>query len=225
MKIGLVILTFNEIMGLASLYDQIPFECFDEAFAVDGGSWDGTREFFQKKGLPCLSQQTAGRGEAFRIAFKKTSSDALIFFGPDGNENPQDLSRFRPYLEQGYDMVIATRMVRGALNEEDHQFFKWRKWANKSFNWMANRTWNRGPFITDSINGFRGITRNAWVTINPDSHGYAIEYQSTIRSFKKNLKLVEFPTREGPRIGRRQGSPSFPTGLSFLKLYFSEMIR
>ena len=225
MKISLVFLTLNEIVSLTELFDKIPLDAVDESFAVDGGSTDGTRKFFRKKGIQVYTQEVKGRGEAFRIAFKKAKGDALIFFSPDGNEDPNDIPKFRPFLEKGHDMVIATRMVKGAHNEEDDQVFKWRKWANNAFNLMANITWNRGAFITDTINGYRAITKDAWEKLAPDGQGYTIEYQSSIRAFKKRLKIIEFPTIEGSRIDDREGSPSIKTGLAFLKMYFSELKR
>ena len=49
MTFGLVLLTFNEIDGLKELWDKIPYDNFDEFFAVDGGSTDGTLDFFKIK--------------------------------------------------------------------------------------------------------------------------------------------------------------------------------
>lgn len=223
MKISLVILTYNEIVGLRSLFDKIPLSTVDEVFAVDGGSTDGTIEFFQNKGIKVYGQEVKGRGEAFRVAFAKAQGDALLFFSPDGNEDPNDIPKFKPLLEKGMDMVIATRMVPGAHNEEDELLFKWRKWANNAFNLMANWTWNRNGFVTDTINGYRAITKSAWRKLSPDGPGYTIEYQSSIRAFKLGLKVAEFPTYESGRIDDRVGSPSINTGLAFLKMYYKEL--
>jgi len=222
MKLSLVVLTYNEIHGVRALLDKIPHGAVDELLAVDGGSTDGTLEFFTEKGVTVHRQERKGRGEAFRVAFEKATGDALLFFSPDGNEDPADVPRFRPLLEQGYDMVIATRMVEGAHNEEDEALLRWRKWANNAFTLMANWTWNRGPFVTDTINGYRAITRTAWQKLALDESGYAIEYQSSIRAFKLGLRIAEFPTYEASRLDRREGSPSLQTGLAFLKLYFGE---
>ena len=115
-------------------------------------------------------------------------------------------------------------MVKGAFNEEDDQLFKWLKWTNNTFTLLANVTWNKDPFISDTINGFRGITRKAWKELALDSHGYTIEYQSSIRTFKKALKIAEFPTHEGARMGEQKGSSSISTGHAFLKLYFSVLM-
>ncbi len=224
-KMSLVFLTFNEITGLKSLWPNIQGELsqFEEVFAVDGGSNDGTLEFFEEHGISVHGQDKRGRGEAFRVAFAKASGDALLFYSPDGNEDAADLGKFRIHFENGADMVIATRMTKDAHNEEDEDFLKWRKWANNFFNIIANWTWNRGEFVTDSINGYRAISRKAWKEIQPDGEGYTIEYQSTIRAFKKRLRIVEFPTYEANRIDDQIGSPSLSTGLAFVKAYFREL--
>ncbi len=79
MKSSLIILTLNEIEGVRTLYDRIPFDAADECFVVDGGSIDGTVEFFRERGIKVVSQEIKGRGEAFRIAVKRAEGDHLIF--------------------------------------------------------------------------------------------------------------------------------------------------
>ena len=223
MKISLVVLTYNEIVGVRHLIDSIPFSAVEEVFFVDGGSTDGTLEFLAERNITVYKQDLKGRGEAFHLAFKKAAGDALIFFSPDGNEDPRDIPKFRGYLEQGYEMVIGTRMAKGAHNEEDEQFFKWRKWANNAFNLMANLTWNRGAYVTDTINGFRAITKDGWAKLGLDAKRYTIEYQSTIRAFKRKLKIFEFPTFENVRLDGREGAPAIKTGMDFLHLYWKEL--
>ena len=119
--------------------------------------------------------------------------------------------------------MIASRMCDGAVNEEDHQLFKWRKWANKAFNVLANVLFRRtGIFITDSINGFRALTTSAYKKLNLTAQDYTIEYQMTIRSFKHQIKIKEFPTVEGQRVAGDTGAPSFQTGIKFLKRLWTE---
>lgn len=224
MRIALVLLTLNEIDGLRVLFDRIPFDCVDETFCVDGGSTDGTREFYREREFRVLDQTSSGRGEAFRLAFASTEADALIFFSPDGNENPDDIPRFREHIEAGSAMVIASRMMEGAVNEEDAQRLRLRKWANNAFNWLANVFWNRGDYVTDSINGFRAITRGTWNQISLDGAGYTIEYQATIRCMKLRLPIFEFPTVEAERVGGESYAESLPTGLRFLRLLIREFL-
>ncbi len=228
MKIALCILARNELPCLKVVFPQIPKpgpdSGFDEIYAVDGGSTDGTVEFFGQQGVPVIAQSRKGRGDAFLQAFEKINADAFVFFSPDGNEDPRDLPKFKSALINGADVVIASRMMKGAVNEEDGQLLRWRKWANNAFNWFANLFFRRsGPFITDSINGYRAITRSAVQRLGLDALNYTIEYQMTIRALKNRLRVHEFPTVEGQRVAGETGAPSFATGIAFIKCLFREL--
>lgn len=228
MKIALVILTRNELPSLKEMLLRIPRPSvsagFDLIRAVDGGSTDGTVEYFEAHGIPVIAQSTKGRGQAFRQAFNEIDADAYIFFSPDGNEDAADLHRFRPLLEGGADLVIASRMMPGARNEEDDLVFKARKWANQAFNLMANVAFRReGSYVTDSINGYRAITREAASRLGLDASDYTIEYQMTMRAMKHGMNIVEFPTIEGARIAGETQAHSIPTGIRFVKVFFREL--
>jgi glycosyltransferase involved in cell wall biosynthesis len=228
MNVTLCLLTRNERECLEIIFPTIPpagpDSGYDRIVAIDGGSTDGTVEFFAERGIPVIGQSRRGRGDAFQQAFAKSPADAWIFFSPDGNEDVGDLRRFKPLLEQGADIVIASRMMTGAVNEEDRQLLKWRKWANNAFNFLANTFFRKsGPYITDSINGFRAITREAAERLQLDALDYTIEYQMTMRALKNRLKVVEFPTVEGQRVAGDTGAPSIPTGIRFLKRLWTEL--
>jgi glycosyltransferase involved in cell wall biosynthesis len=216
-KRALVLLTFNEIEALPKIIDRVPLSCADEVLAVDGGSKDGTQEFLRSKGLKVVGQDKRGRGVAFRVAAQATRAEALVFFSPDGNEDPEDIPRLFSKLEEGYDMVIASRMMAGAFNEEDVSLFRPRKWVNQAFTLAANLYWNRGPYVTDTINGFRAVRREAFEALKTDAEGFVIEYQMSIRAMKNKLKIAEIPTREGQRLGGHSTAESIPTGIVFLK--------
>ena len=226
LKIALCLLTRNERECLEKIFPLIPApgKGFDEIYAIDGGSTDGTVEFFQQRGVVCISQKNRGRGDAMMTAFAEIRADAYIFFSPDGNEDPKDLGVFRTHLEKGADLVIASRMMEGARNEEDDDIFRWRKWANVVFNIMANLLFRKsGPWVYDTINGYRAVTKKAADAMALTAHDYTIEYQMTIRAFKCALNIKEFPTFEGGRVAGQTGAPSIPTGLKFIGRLLSEI--
>src|SRR3972149_9450353 len=115
----LVILTRNEIEGMRVLIGRIPFEAVGEQFVVDYKSDDGTVDFVKKRGIRIIQQENPGRGEAFRLAVSVSRGKYLVFFSPDGNEDPADIPKLLAKIREGYDMVIASRFLPGSRNEED----------------------------------------------------------------------------------------------------------
>ncbi|MCX5792759.1 MAG: glycosyltransferase family 2 protein [Elusimicrobia bacterium] len=219
----LILLTYNEIEGATYLFDKVPWQCADEAFAVDGGSKDGTVEFLRSKGLRVVGQDRRGRGRAFQIGMETAKGENVVFFSSDGNEDPADIPVMFKKLEEGSDLVIASRMMKGAFNEEDVKLLRPRKWVNLAFTFAVNALWNRGPYISDTINGFRGITRSAFTKLKCNTDGFDIEFLMTIRAVKLGIRTAEIPTREGARIGGVSTAESWPTGMLFVKRLLNEI--
>jgi glycosyltransferase involved in cell wall biosynthesis len=222
---SLIVLTFNEIDGVRAMLPRLTADYADEVLVVDGGSTDGTIEYCRAMGLRVVGQERPGRGEACRVGASHTRGDALVFFSPDGNEDPADIPRLFDALEADGDVAIASRFLPGARNEEDDVALPLRKWTNQAFSLAANAIWNRRARVTDTINGFRGIHRAAFDTLALRSMGYTIEFEMTIRAMKRRMRIVEIPTREGKRVGGRTKAPSFRTGIVFLRFLVLELFE
>tara|TARA_X000000368_G_C22975880_1_gene687635 strand:+ start:597 stop:1289 length:693 start_codon:yes stop_codon:yes gene_type:complete len=228
MQVALCILTKNEYLCLKELMPNILKSCknnnITEIFGIDGGSVDGTLEVYRENNIKTFTQISKGRGDAFQLAFKNINADLYIFFSPDGNENEEDFGKFIELTKNGAEIVIASRMMKESFNEEDDQLIKLRKWANNIFNLMANISFRRnGPYITDSINGYRSITKDVANSLKLDALDYTIEYQMTMRAMKSKIKISEFPTIEGKRLYGETQAKSIPTGLKFIKCYLKEL--
>ena len=223
----LVILTLNEIEGVTHIFPKLPLHLVDEVLVVDGGSTDGTIEFFEARGVQVIRQQRRGRGEAFRLAVRDARNDFLVFFSPDGNEEPADIPQLVEGLSLGYDMVIGSRFMAGGCSEDDDKFlFASRRWGNLTFTWLVSLLFARGARLSDSINGFRAVARAAFVRLRPDAEGYAIEFQMSIRALQLGLRILEMPTHESARIGKGVSKlNAIPVGLKFLRLMLDEWIR
>jgi len=228
-KIALCILTRNEAECLQETLSPlveylVPLrQKFEKIVVIDGNSTDGTVEMFQEKNIEVIAQEGKGRGAAFHTAFQQLEVDAWIFYSPDGNENIKDIPNFIDLLEKGADVVIASRMMKGAFNEEDIHLWRPRKWANNIFNCLANICFRKtGPYITDSINGYRAISKSAVKKLGLDAQDYTIEYQITMRALKHGMNIKEFPTHEGQRVAGDE-SPSMTLGIRFIKCLLREI--
>ncbi|MBK7757014.1 MAG: glycosyltransferase [Deltaproteobacteria bacterium] len=220
---AIVLLTLNEVQGLNALWDRIPRDRFRELVAVDGGSKDGTREFLAARGVPILDQTIPGRGVAFRVAAEACHAERLIFYSPDGNEDPDDIERLDDLLIGGARLAIASRFARGAVNEEDVSPFRPRSWANQGLTALANLLFNEGPWVTDTINGFRALRRADLLALDTSVKRFPIEYQISIRSMARRWPIAELATNEGQRIGGASKALSWPVGKDHLKVLFSEL--
>lgn len=206
------------------MVDRIPWAGFTEAFVVDGNSGDGTRGVFEERGIQVFCQTKPGLGAAMLEARSHCGTDGLVFFHPDGNEDPADLMVIRAFLATGRSFVVASRMIQGAFNEEDTHLFRPRKWANRLLGFTANRLWgSRKNRTSDVTNGLRGITCAAWDAMGLDSTDLTMDFQMVIRALKRNIVITEFPTREGERIAGATNFKSVDTGIAELKLIWREL--
>jgi glycosyltransferase involved in cell wall biosynthesis len=223
---ALVLLTLNEIEGLTALWPRLPTSEFAEVFAVDGGSTDGTREFLAERGVPAVVQPIRGRGVAFRVAAEASRAERLIFFSPDGNEDPDDIVRLDDLLIAGADLAIARRFGPGAVNEEDAEVLRLRARVNDALSRIANGLFSAGgPRVWDTINGFRALRRAQLLELQTTVKRFPIEYQITIRAMQRGWKIAELPTKEGARIGGERKAASWPVGMDHLKVLATELVR
>jgi glycosyltransferase involved in cell wall biosynthesis len=226
MRITLCILTFDELAGCKHDVPLIERDKFDEIYAVDAGSKDGTIEYLEQEKIPVHIQPKKGLNAACVYAFEKCTTGALIFFHPKGSVPVSDTLQFRKYFEEGYGLVVASRLIKGAINEEDSKFFKPRKWFVKGLALFASLLFRReGNKIQDVLQGFRGASVEAFKKMDPAGYGLSIDIEMVIRSYKKRIKRVEFPTKESPRIAGKTHFKALPTGWKLLKYLMRECFR
>lgn len=224
MKITLCLVTWNEIDGCKHDVPLINKKAFDDIYAIDGGSKDGTREYLKKQKIPVYTQKKKGLNAAHILAVKKCKTEAIIFFHPKGTVPIADTLKFRKLFEEGYEFVVASRMIKGSKNEEDNYFFKPRKWLVLSLAIIISLLWRKeGHLVWDVLHGFRGMTVKTFEKINPEKTQPTIDIDGVITSYKKKIKRIEFPTKEKPRIGGKTHFKTIPFGLKILKYLFKEI--
>jgi glycosyltransferase involved in cell wall biosynthesis len=223
-NISLCLVVWNELEGCQLDVPYLPQDAFDEVFAIDGGSTDGTVEFLQSHGIPVHRQLERGLNAAYWHGIEVSRADAVVFFFPKGTLPPEDLRRFRPLLEAGCDIVIASRNIAGATNEEDIHFFRPRKWLVSMLGIIVALIWKReGWRVRDVLHGVRAMTIDGFRAMNPSRTGLSIDLETVVRSYRFRLQRAEFPTKE---ISRPFGQTHFrilPTGLKLLRCLIGEL--
>jgi hypothetical protein len=75
-------------------------------------------------------------------------------YHPKGSIDPAVVLSFRRYFEQGYDLVVASRLMTGAANEEDSKLWRPRKWFVQILGLTAALLWKRDRgMIWDVLHG------------------------------------------------------------------------
>lgn len=205
---------------------KLPLDSFEEIFAVDGGSTDGTVEYLISKGISVHKQPKLGLNAAYVHANRMATTDAVVVFFPKGTLPHDDLLKFRPYLEREVELVIASRQLDGAANEEDNRIFRPRKWAVFWLAVIVATVWRReGVLIRDVLHGVKGWSRAAFDKMDILEEGLSIDLEMVVRSYKLRMSRIEFPTREGERLYGETHFRVWPTGKRLLKYLAFELRR
>lgn len=218
MRSSLIILTLNEIEAVKKLFPKIPFKIFDECFVVDGGSTDGTVEFFRKRKIKVYIQGKKGHGEAYKYGLKKAKGEVIVYFSGDGNERPEDLPRMLEEIKKGYDLVIASRFMKGA---KTHDAGPGRRFGNRFFTYLVNFFWGGG--ITDVFNAFRAVNNKSIENLHLESSFFDTELEMAIKALKKGYKIKEFPTIELNRMGGKAKLQTWRDGRINLERFLREL--
>lgn len=189
MKSTLIIFTLNEIEAVRSLFERIPFGSVNESLVIDGGSTDGTVEFFQNKGIPVIIQNKPGHGEAYKLGLAKAAGEILVFFGCDGNNQPEDIPLLLEEIEKGSDLAIASRFRKGGESLDANLI---RRFGNRLFVYLVNLRWQTN--LTDVFNEFRAIRKDVMEKLNLKNSFFDLELEMTIKAIKNNLRITEIRT-------------------------------
>lgn len=223
---ALCFLVWNERPGCEIDLPKINLAEFDEVFAIDGGSTDGTVGTLGRFGIPVYPQKERGLNSAYWQAVETSSCDCLIVFFPKGTVSVKVLKHLRRVLDDGKELVIASRIGKGGRNEEDDAVLKPRKWGVKCAALLAALLWRReGPILWDVLHGIKAFSVDAFYRMNPSRTGISIDLEMAIRSYRLRLSRAEVPVTE---VRRTYGETRFkilPTSYNLLKYLISELRR
>ena len=87
MKVALCLIVWNELEGCKVDVPKLPREEFQEIYAVDGASTDGTVEYLESQGIEVHQQPEDGLNAAYVHANHVSTCDAVVVFFPKGTQD------------------------------------------------------------------------------------------------------------------------------------------
>jgi len=219
MSVSLCLLVWNEAHGCETELPKIDFSLFDQVFAIDGGSTDGTIENLENAGIEVRPQSRRSYNAAYIDALDFFDTDSVVLYHPKGTIDPSSLSVMVDLLNKGNDLVIASRMMPGAVNEEDDQIIRHRKWFGEGLALASSVRWNRSKAkrITDPLHGYRGCSRKFAYSLNLRATGVTADLEMVQHAYESKAQVVEFPIQESERVEGTTHFPAYKTGKELLK--------
>ncbi|HLU10852.1 MAG TPA: polyprenol monophosphomannose synthase [Oceanobacillus sp.] len=203
-SIMVVIPTYNERENLPLIVAELLKLPVDlRILVVDDGSPDGTGEIAEElaaqhngRVLVMHRTQKEGLGPAYIAGFKHALSldpDYIIQMDADFSHQPKYIQEMIARLEEGNDLVIASRFARGGGVDAKWGFYR------KLLSWFANRVYV--PLIlnipvTDATAGYRLWRRQTLIGLDLDrirSNGYVFQVEMAYVTCRLGFRVAEIP--------------------------------
>jgi hypothetical protein len=215
---ALCLIVLNEIEGCKKDIPKIPYSEFNQVYAIDGGSEDGTIEYLVSKNIKVLKQTKLGLNNAYILANEFSICDQVIVFFPKNTLDPNILIDIKKELNKNCDLVIASRMIIGAINEDDNNFFKPRKWAVLIFAELINIIFRKsGNKIYDILHGVKGWKKKFFYNLKIINKGITVDLEMIVKGYKLGANITEVAVHERNLVDRKSHFPFWSTGFKLLR--------
>jgi hypothetical protein len=226
MKTTLCLLVYDELAGCKADVPRLPREAFDDIYAVDGGSRDGTVAYLESQGIRVYPQPKRSINAAYAHAVEQCKTESLVIFFPKATLDPTCCLTMVEKLRDGYALVVAGRDMPGAHNEEDDKLIKPRKWGVLVLARICSLLWRtEGPCIRDVLHGVKGFTVDAFRRMGISDQGVTIDLEMVVRAYRLRLPRIEFPVSEVARSYSHSRFPIWRTGKKLARFLFQEVFR
>lgn len=196
MKLSVIIPSYNEERRipktLAAIDKYLSRQGYSyEIIVVSDGSKDKTgdvvRSLISKiKNLRLIdNKKNHGKGFVVRQGLLEAKGDFRLFTDADNSTSIDHVEKMWPYLEKGFDIIIGSREVKGAVLDPPQPFV--RRQTGAAFRLLTNiftGLWK----IRDTQCGFKGFTKKAAEDILPRCKIDRFSFDAEILVIAKKLK-------------------------------------
>lgn len=220
-RISVVVPARNEARNLYHVLPHIP-SIVSEVILVDGHSQDDTIAVAQQlfPSIRIIKQTGKGKGDALRAGFAASTGDIIVMLDADGSADPNEIPRFVDALMSGYDFAKGSRFLNGGGS---HDITPLRRLGNYALSQCVNLLfWTQ---YSDLCYGYNAFWRHCLDHVEIDCDGFEVETLINLRMHKANLKVIEIPSFEHPRIYGASNLNTFRDGWRVLNTIVKERRR
>ncbi len=201
--LSVIIPAFNEEKRLPSTLKEI-FNYLNkqsytfEIIVVNSHSVDNTAKIVEElmKDIHHLKlinlEKNLGKGFAVREGCLKSSGEICVFADADNSTPIYQIEKFIPEIQKGFDVLIASRNIRGAILDPPQPFLRrFLGFAFKVYRKVILDLWG----IEDTQCGFKMFKREVVEKVFPHCkiNGFAFDPEILILTKKQGFKIKEIP--------------------------------
>jgi dolichol-phosphate mannosyltransferase len=207
--VSVVLGTYNERQNLAklvptieSVFEENRIDC--EIVVVDDNSPDGTSELVRELGMNYRNvrllwrPEKMGPGSAHADGYRAAKGDIIIGMDTDFSHDPYDIPRFLAKIDEGYDVVQASRYIEGGTYEVN-SFQTWKKKMASKFGNVLIAFFSRVP-LHDFTTSFRAVRRVVVENVKTESSGNSFFMEFLVKAHRKGYRLIEIPIAFKDRV-------------------------
>lgn len=193
--ISVVILAHNEADEIGGLLDDFSAVGGLELIVAEDASSDHTpdivREFATRHSNVTLSSSPvlAGKGAALRRGLALATGDVLGFVDGDASIHPRDFMRVAATIEQGADLAVGSRRLRGSIIACPQPLSRWL--SGSIYRTLARLLLDTA--IRDFQCGCKAFRREVWDAITITCDGFAFDAELIAKAHREGFTIVEVP--------------------------------
>ncbi len=150
-------------------------------------------------------------GASLREGTIAANGTFVVWLMADRSDDLDTISKILNRLDEGYDMVFASRYMKGG-SRGDLSAVK--AFLSSRFTVIARIVF--GLKVHDITNAFRGFRKDVFIV--PESNNFAISPELAIKAHLRGLKLAEVPTTYHDRTSGKSKFKMFAMVIEYLKL-------